>query len=203
MLSYCARERRQTDCIPGSEKYVKSKNGRLIMKCVCASCGITKTRFVKKTGKLISPPGKRAKIQGEGIFADLIGTAKKKSKITGSILPSTKHVFDRYWSGDILKSAFGTDHGIFSKQFWTGPPKDKRFAWRYNPKIGKQEEVEIQLRSNKNNMYEWYYSDTGERVFKGSGIDIHKTIGKLPRPKAGYTPGKYKYVGPYNPLHEQ
>ena len=30
-------------------------------------------------------------------------------------------------------------------------------------------------------------------------IDIHKAIGKFPRPKAGFTPGKYKYMGPYNP----
>ena len=34
-------------------------------------------------------------------------------------------------------------------------------------------------------------------------IDIHKLIGKLPRPEAGFTPGKYKYMSPYNPLHEQ
>ena len=27
--------------------------------------------------------------------------------------------------------------------------------------------------------------------------------GKLPRPKAGFTPGKYKYMGAYNPLDEQ
>ena len=26
----------------------------------------------------------------------------------------------------------------------------------------------------------------------GKGVDIHKWIGKLPRPKAGCTPGKYK-----------
>ncbi|MCV6575186.1 MAG: hypothetical protein OIF58_05575, partial [Cohaesibacter sp.] len=37
----------------------------------------------------------------------------------------------------------------------------------------------------------------------GKGVDIHKMIGKLPRPKAGWTPGKYKYMGAYNPLHEQ
>ena len=30
-------------------------------------------------------------------------------------------------------------------------------------------------------------------------IEIHKAIGKCPRPKAGFTPGKYKYMGPYNP----
>ena len=37
----------------------------------------------------------------------------------------------------------------------------------------------------------------------GKGVDIHKMIGKLPRPKAGWTPGKYKYMRAYNPLHEQ
>ena len=37
----------------------------------------------------------------------------------------------------------------------------------------------------------------------GSGVDIHKWIGKLPHPKAGWTPGKYKYMGPYNPLDKQ
>ena len=35
------------------------------------------------------------------------------------------------------------------------------------------------------------------------GIDIHKWIGKLPRPKAGFTPSKYKYMGAYNPLDKQ
>lgn len=28
-------------------------------------------------------------------------------------------------------------------------------------------------------------------------------IGKLPKPKAGWTPGNYKYMGPYNPLSKQ
>jgi len=38
----------------------------------------------------------------------------------------------------------------------------------------------------------------------GGNIDIHKWIGKLPgRPKAGFTPSKYKYMGPYNPLDKQ
>lgn len=37
----------------------------------------------------------------------------------------------------------------------------------------------------------------------GGGLDIHKAIGKLPRPKSGFTPCKYKYMGPYNPLDKQ
>ena len=38
---------------------------------------------------------------------------------------------------------------------------------------------------------------------RGSAIDIHKLIGKLPKPKSGWTPGNYKYMGPYNPLNKQ
>ena len=30
----------------------------------------------------------------------------------------------------------------------------------------------------------------------GIGLDIHKVIGKIPPPKAGFTPSKYKYMGP-------
>ena len=34
-------------------------------------------------------------------------------------------------------------------------------------------------------------------------MDIHKLIGKLPRPKKGFTLPGHKYTGPYNPLDEQ
>ena len=37
----------------------------------------------------------------------------------------------------------------------------------------------------------------------GGNIDIHKMIGKLPKPKGGWTPGNYKYMGLYNPLENQ
>jgi len=43
------KQRKQTECVPGSETYVRTKNGRKMMKCKCAECGITKTKFVKGT----------------------------------------------------------------------------------------------------------------------------------------------------------
>ena len=46
--SYCVKQKKQTECVTGSEKYIQTKNGRLMMKCKCSECGITKTRFVKK-----------------------------------------------------------------------------------------------------------------------------------------------------------
>ena len=52
MKTYCVKQRKQTECVPGSETYAMARNGRRMMKCKCAECGITKTRFVKgKTGK--------------------------------------------------------------------------------------------------------------------------------------------------------
>ena len=57
----------------------------------------------------------------------------------------------------------------------------------------------------KHNYFTFYLSLTNKPLGwkMGSGVDIHKWIGKLPKPKAGWTPGKYKYMGPYNPLDEQ
>lgn len=49
MRSYCVKQRKQTKCVPGSETYVTTRNGRKMMKCKCAECGITKTKFVKGT----------------------------------------------------------------------------------------------------------------------------------------------------------
>ena len=34
-------------------------------------------------------------------------------------------------------------------------------------------------------------------------MDIHKEIGRLPKPKKGFVLPGHKYTGPYNPLDEQ
>ena len=53
--SYCVRQKKkQTNSVPGSEHYVRTKNGRLMLKSTCAECGITKTKFVKqKQGNMV------------------------------------------------------------------------------------------------------------------------------------------------------
>ena len=40
---------------------------------------------------------------------------------TQELIPSLKPVYDRYKSGDIMKSAFGSDHGLASAKFWRRP----------------------------------------------------------------------------------
>ena len=42
-----------------------------------------------------------------------------------------------------------------------------------------------------------------ERIWMVAGLDIHKLIGRLPKPKGGWTLPGYKYMGPYNPLDKQ
>ena len=45
-----------------------------------------------------------------------------------------------------------------------------------------------------------FISDLGHST--GGKLDIHNMIGKLPRPKAGFTLPNHKYTGPYNPLEK-
>ena len=37
----------------------------------------------------------------------------------------------------------------------------------------------------------------------GKEVDIHKWIGKLPRPQSGFTLLGHNFTGPYNPLDQQ
>ena len=44
---------------------------------------------------------------------------------------------------------------------------------------------------------------TNRKDLDGGAIDIHKQIGKLQKPKAGWTLPGHKYTGPYNDLENQ
>ena len=46
---------------------------------------------------------------------------------TQELIPSLKPVYARYKSGDIMKSAFGSDHGITSEKFWRRPTAAEEF----------------------------------------------------------------------------
>ena len=60
MKSYCVKQKKVTLCVPGSERYEKAKNGRLMLKCLCFECGITKSKFVKQAGNELACPKGRA-----------------------------------------------------------------------------------------------------------------------------------------------
>ena len=44
---------------------------------------------------------------------------------------------------------------------------------------------------------------TDRKELDGGSLDIHKAIGKLPKPKGGWTLPGHKYTGPYNNLENQ
>ena len=159
---------------------------------------------------------------------------------TQELIPSLKPVFERYKSGDIFKSTFGSDHGITSSKFWRRPtaaeekkmgiirkgsnpelffkfekPSRRMYKTRFfenNPEA--LAEMNNIISSNPNTwpqllrkkygiIIDEHFWENNPLLSFGSGVDIHKWIGKLPHPKAGWTPGKYKYMGPLNPLDKQ
>ena len=67
-----------------------------------------------------------------------------QKKTVRKLIPSTNHVFDRSWSGDIAKGAFTGPTGITSKKFWAHPKKGTVMRLVKNPKTGKYENVYIE-----------------------------------------------------------
>ena len=114
MEVYCVKEKRFTPNVSGSEKYATAKNGRRLLKVKCASCGITKTRFISN------------KMQSGGDYDMRIYAGNRVDDPTNPL----------YQRG-------------------------------------------------------------------GRGFDLHKAIGKLPKPKKGWTLPGHNYTGPYNPLEKQ
>ena len=78
---------------------------------------------------------------GENPLGKAFEAAKWAEKITRKVILSTDHVFDRYWSGDIVKNAFTGPTGITSKKFWTKPKKGTVMMLVKNPKTGQYENV--------------------------------------------------------------
>ena len=68
MKSYCVKQRKQTECLPGSETYAMARNGRRMMKCKCAECSITKTRFVKGTTGKVTKTRSVKGTKGKGLL---------------------------------------------------------------------------------------------------------------------------------------
>ena len=68
MKTYCVKQRKQTECLRGSETYAMARNGRRMMKCKCAECGITKTRFVKGTTGKVTKTRSVKGTKGKGLL---------------------------------------------------------------------------------------------------------------------------------------
>ena len=157
MLSYCIRQRKKTECVPNSETFVITKNGRNAMRCICAECGITKFRFISK-----------GEMQGSG-FDELI--VKGLAAGAKGLYNLGKRGASRAIKSDYVKDKV---KGI-----------GKRYLNRAVDSLADDLSKKISGRG------------------RGRGLDIHKAIGKLPKPKAGWTLPGHKYTGPYNDLERQ
>ena len=50
--SYCVRQKKVTECVPGSERYERTKNSRTMLKCIGAECGIVQAFYRQKSVNL-------------------------------------------------------------------------------------------------------------------------------------------------------
>jgi len=113
--SYCVREKIKTNSVPNSEKYMRTKNNRLILKSKCVSCGITKTRFVSE---------KKGRGVGETInkkVGEKIPGFQQAQDLASAIMAVTggdKDLFKKYWRGDFAKGIFNKKSGIQTSNFW-------------------------------------------------------------------------------------
>ena len=153
MKSYCVKQRKQTLCVPGSEEYVVTRNGRAAMKCKCSECGIIKFRFVSK-----------AEIKGSG-FDELI---------VKGLAAGAKGLFNLGRQG--VSKAIKSD--VAKRKF-------RQIGDKYLTQVIDS------------------VTDDASKMIAGKGVDIHKAIGKLPKPRSGWTLPGHKYTGPYNPLDKQ
>ena len=140
------KEKRFTPNVPGSEKITTTKNNRRMLKVKCASCGITKTRFISG-------------VEGGNIFDTIFklstsGLPKKKrdefaaaeKRIFGGAYPTPQSgsgIFDTI--GDTAAEAF-IEHGIpylakqgvkqggyFASEFLREPEYQKKLANKAKP----------------------------------------------------------------------
>ena len=153
MLTYCVKQRKKTQCLPGSETYVLTKNGRLAMKCICSECNSTKFRFISK-----------GEMKGAG-FDELI---------VKGLAAGAKGLFNlgRRGVAEGIKSDFAKN-------------KIKSIGHQYLDRLVDST------------------TDDLSKKIAGSGVDIHKAIGRLPKPKSGWTLYGHKFTGPYNDLENQ
>ena len=197
MLTYCLKQKKQTACLPGSETFLVTKNGRNAMKCVCSECGATKFRFIKGQN-------------GEGL-GDILGT------FTGSLLKSgtdqlTK-VYDTAPRYQLYRLLVPQEGGSFDELIVKGLAAGakglfnlgRRGAARAIKSDFTRKKIKQVGQKYLDGVVDSVTSDISQKIDPrhGGAVDIHKAIGKLPKPKGGWTLPGHKYTGPYNDLENQ
>ena len=137
--------------------------------------------------------------EGAGISSTLLTTALDLGMKAAPIIGKKAVEAGRYYGSEAMRNPKLQKKAInFALELWAPvnkmPVTDAKKLVQY---------YKDQYKKAKQNGYTKSYNTFVKEMGWGAGIDIHKLIGKVPKPKGGWTPGNYKYMGPYNPLDEQ
>ena len=129
-------------------------------------------------------------LMGRGVFDTVVGTAVDGFVHHGLPWMGKKAVeMGRYGASELMRNK-----NLQKKAVNYGINKLTPFI---QDSVGSaMDELSTKVRPKKK-----YKTDRPE--LDGKGIDIHKQIGKLPKPKGGWTLPGHKYTGPYNDLENQ
>ena len=172
------------------------------LKCICAECGAKKFRFISK-----------AEMQGSG-FDELI--VKGLASGAKGLFNLGSQGASRAIKSDAAKKKFRQIGDKYLNEVINSVTDDvsKVIAGRG---IRKKVSNFLVSENTRNKIKDFGHRNLDRAVDSvtyglankisdeklGSGVDIHKAIGKLPKPKSGWTLPGHKYTGPYNPLHKQ
>ena len=127
---------------------------------------------------------------GAGLLSDIANTGTELFLTKGVPYLGKKAVeMGRYYGSELMRD-----------------PKLQQRAINYalnkaNPlvhKVGSEALDQLSTKIRPNKKY-----TTNRKDLDGGAVDIHKAIGKLPKPKGGWTLPGHHYTGPYNDLENQ
>ena len=153
--------------------YMTAKKGRLMFWCTCAECGIKKNKICKKTGSGIGST--LGEMALEGVTMHAIPWLGKKAVEMG-----------RYEASELMRNKKMQKKAVNFALDKSRP---------LNENVGSQMLDSLSTKIRPNKKYK-----TDKKDLNGGAIDIHNWI---PKPKGGWAPSDYKYLGPYKPLDKQ
>ena len=165
--------KRKTQCIPGSETFMVTKNRRNAMKCQCAECGATKFRFIKGQN-------------GEGL-GNILGT------FTGSLIKSgtdqLQKVYNTAPQYQLYRLLVSQEEGSFDELIVKGLAAGAKGLFNLG-RAGAARAIKSDFARKKIKQVGQKYldgvvdsvtSDISKKIDPrhGGALDIHKAIGKL------------------------
>ena len=174
MLIYCAKQKKQTACVPGSETFMVTKNGRNGMKCQCAECGATKFTSIKEKngeglGDILGSFTKGLLKSGTDQFTKVYDTAPQY-QLYRLLVPQEGGGFDEFLAKGLAAGA----KGLFNL--------GRRGASRAIQSDYVRNKIKQAGSKYLGQVVDSATSDISKKIDPrhGGAVDIHRAIGKLP-----------------------